>query len=483
MGKRAQEVEKIDEGDLGSVGANSEDPRKGKPGRRPKQKASEPDAAEVQQAVLRHFFPDFVEWLKDVRDPRCKERCTYPIEYIMMTVLLMHCGQCGSRRQLGRELAGKRLSGNIWRLIGKAYSQVTCHPDTMNNVMESLDPAELDGLFVKVFSALRKSRALDKFRFSSLLCVAVDATGLLSFNTSHCNACTYQTHGDKTKYFHNVLIAKVVTPCGLTIPLAFEFIENPDGEYDKQDCEIKAWRRLSAKIRKLYPRLKINLLADGLYAEETTFTDCDKENVQWNYIITLPDDKLPSVRDQLPSSNSDKGWTGTRTVTIKRRDGKVEYIRKLRWKTPLRYHGEIVHVIELEETNPEGERLYYNRWITNVKPQYRDAHDLAQTGRLRWKIENEGINTPKNAGYEMQHGYGLKGNAWKNYYLTLQISQLINDLVRFTDYIQKSTADPKTNFSILYGTIRNYAKRLLECLRWCLPDFTPSGKIQIRFLT
>ncbi len=109
-----------------------------------------------------------------------------------------------------------------------------------------------------------------------------------------------------------------------------------------------------------------------------------------------------------------------------------------------------------------------------------------QTGRLRWKIENEGINTQKNGGYEMEHGYGLKGNAWKNYYLTLQISQLLNDLVRFGDLLQKTPGNAKATFLAVFGTMRNYAKRLIECLRNGLPhlDRPPSvqARFQVRFL-
>lgn len=394
-----------------------------------------------------------------------------------MTVLMMHCGQCGSRRQLGRMLKGSRLGGNIWRLVGKAYTNVVCHPDTVNRVMQALDPEEIEKLISAIFSQMRRCRALDRFRFDGMLSIAIDATGIHHFKERHCEHCTYQDHSDgNTSFFHNVLAAKLVTPIGLVVPVAFEFIENPDGEYDKQDCELKAWRRLQEKLIKLFPRLKINLLADGLYAEQTTFRRCDK--LGWNYVISLSEDKLPSVTKQLPA-DKDK-WTGAKTIR-KEVDGKM-LTRKVRWMTPLRYHGDIVHVVELQEHAADGNRLYYNRWITNRKPNSDIAHDLAQTGRLRWKIENEGTNTQKNSGYEMEHAYGLKGNAWKNYYLLLQISQLMNDLVRFSDYIQKATADPCATFTRVFGTIRHYARCLLESLRLMIPRLEPlSRPFQVRF--
>jgi len=430
--------------------------------------------------VLRHYFPGYLTWLKAVRDPRQRpEACTFPIEYILMTVLLMHCGQCGSRRQLGRELRGGRLGSNIWRLVGKAHRHLACHPDTVNGVLEVLDPEQVEILIAEVFRRLRRARVLDRFRFNGKLVCAIDGTKVLSFKSRHCEHCTHQTQKGVTTYFHYVLAAKIVTPLGLVVPLAVTFIENPAGEFDKQDCEIKAWRRLYQKIQRLYPRLPLNLVGDGLYAEETTFACC--EQAGWDFYITLPEDKLPSVTAQLPPAAEQ--WTGTRTEQRVNKQGKLR--RTVRWQTPVRYHGEILHVIELEETNDAGERVYYNRWATNVKPDYQNAFDLAQTGRLRWKIENEGTNTQKNGGYEMGHAYGRNQNAWKNYYLLLQLSQLLNDLVRFGDYIQKSTADPQASFASVFETMHNFAKRLIEHLRRAplqLDDAAPTRDIQVRLL-
>jgi len=45
----------------------------------------------------------------------------------------------------------------------------------------------------------------------------------------------------------------------------------------KPDCEIQAFKRLARKIKKDYPRLKIIVGADALYAKKT-ITDICKEN-------------------------------------------------------------------------------------------------------------------------------------------------------------------------------------------------------------
>jgi hypothetical protein len=314
---------------------------------------------------------------------------------------------------------------------------------------------------------------------------------ILSFSTEHCKFCTHQTQNGVTTWFHYALVAKVVTPMGLVVPLAFEFVENPGVEYDKQDCELKARARLFEKIAELFPRLRINLTGDGLYAEKTTMAECDR--LGWNFMLTLTEAKLPTVTAQLPPAA--KHWDGTRTCSVNiggtdevgRHKGRPRTLqRTVRWMSPVRYRREVRHVIEMEDTDEGGQRVYYNRWITNVKPDRKNAFDLALTGRLRWKVENEGINTQKNGGYEMEHAYGRIDNAWKNYYLLLQISQLLNDLVRLTDILPKATGDPGSNFVRVFGSMLNFALCLMESLRTRLPDLNGppalDRRIQIRLL-
>jgi hypothetical protein len=80
--------------------------------------------------------------------------------------------------------------------------------------------------------------------------VAVDATGVMSFQERHCEHCLTKTSKNgKTTYFHYVLEAKLVTSAGHAISLATEWVENPVGEFDKQDCERKAFLRLAEKIK------------------------------------------------------------------------------------------------------------------------------------------------------------------------------------------------------------------------------------------
>lgn len=111
--------------------------------------------------------------------------------------------------------------------------------------------------------------------------VIFDGTGLYSFDEKHCEHCLKRTYTNKetgeskTVYMHHVLEAKLVVG-EMVLSIGTEFIENENEEVEKQDCEIKAFHRLTEKLKKTYPRLPICVLGDSLYACESVFKCCDE---------------------------------------------------------------------------------------------------------------------------------------------------------------------------------------------------------------
>ena len=472
MGCRAQAAEEADERGVGAGGADDPDVRAGKPGRRPQPRPPGVDAGEAFRHA-RDIFPNFLQWLKEIRDPRRRpDRATFPIDYLLLMGVVMFVGQCGSRRQLGRDLGCGRLPANLWKMVGKAGRHLRCHTDTLNNAMEALDPEELEKLIARMVGRIRERKMLRRFMFDGKLVVAVDGVQVMRVNSPVGDGWLTAEKDGKVTYSRYVLASYIVTSAGLVVPFAFEFVENPTGPFEKQDCELKASRRLLAKIRRLYPRLEIMVAGDALFAEEGTFRQC--EELGFGFMITCKEKKLPTVDRQLPGA--DGKWTGERRVRAILRGRQEKGEHHVRWQTPVTYHGQTLHVVELTERDADGNTLYYNKWICNIKPQWHNALALALAGRLRWKIENEGFNTEKNGGYEMEHGYGQRGHAWKNYCLLLQIGKLFNDLARLGNITQVIADDIRSTFARLYGTMRHYARCLIASLANAILDDAPPTK-------
>jgi hypothetical protein len=464
-------------------------PDPGKPGRPSDEPAPRPMCMQQFLFSLRHFFPPMPQWLAEVPDPRARpEACTYSMPEIIMLALLMLCCQYGSRRQLDQSRICREFVLNLQTLLDDDEAGATC-ADNMNRVLEMVDPRELEKLAVRFTKTLNRSKVLRKFKCDGMLVVAVDGTQVLSFNERHCPHCLTRDVGNgKIQYYHYVLAAKIVTPVGLILPAAFEFVENPSGKFDKQDCEIKAFKRLAPRLARLLKGFRLLLVGDGLYANEPFMKACEARG--WSYVVTLKDDCLPTLQEQVRRAKQGlrvvdgsgrPGLLPTRG-SLTEADEQMGRTRTVDWITPLRYHGRIVHWLEMTESDSE-KQTYHNVWITDLKPDKRNAMALAKAGRMRWKIENEGINTQKNGGYEMEHGYGVKGNAWKNYYLLMQIAQLFNDLCRLGDLTQKLTQDLRSTFAEVYGSFRNFVEKLRQSLATAVidPRAGPDpGTIQIR---
>jgi len=74
---------------------------------------------------------------------------------------------------------------------------------------------------------LVRMKALDHGRLFGRFLVVVDATGQLHFRQRHCPHCLEQKQGEQTRYFHQVLEAKL-SRRGAGHLLETEFIENAD---------------------------------------------------------------------------------------------------------------------------------------------------------------------------------------------------------------------------------------------------------------
>ncbi len=312
------------------------------------------------------------------------------------------------------------------------------HPDTVDNVMRVLDENELETLKTWMIKILLVKKTFHKFRLlGKYHQVAVDGSGMMSFPEKHCDHCLTKTSKKgKTTYFHTVLEAKLICACGFSVSLATEYIENPSGGYDKQDCELKAFRRLTLKLKKMYPRLPVCIVADGLYPNMTFFDICKRN--QYEYIVTFKDGCLKTVWEEVEAL---KGITPDNvrceTITVGNAKKRREHI----WVNAIDYNSHPVNWIECDEAvrrvsgKIEKKRFVF---LTSLNVTWSNVSGISQAGRQRWKIENEGFNTQKNHGYNMKHKYSrVSWRAAKNYYQCLQIGHLINMLIELSvDFIK-----------------------------------------------
>ena len=385
--------------------------------------------------------------------PDLRARRDYQIAEIVMAGVAMFVLKEGSRNAYNNDRSDGNFRENYQRMFGLRLP----HMDTVDTVFRMLEEEHLQELRREMIRLLLKKKVLHTYKIPGLgFNVSIDATGVASYSYRHCEDCLKCTSATgKTTYFHSVLEAKLITSNGLALSMDSEWIENgQEGQYDKQDCEMKAFVRLAAKLKKHFPRLPMFITADGLYPNKTFFDICRAN--QWNYVVTFQDGNLSSVWEEirlLPVHQSKQ----TKHVEPHKR-GFTE--RLLKWENDICYKSHRLNYIECNEetvyTHSQATEKKRFVHLTNLEISNTSAPTISMQGRMRWKIENEGFKAQKREGFELKHKYSrVSPQAMKNYYQTLQIAHILVQLTIATQAVGEILAKPG------HPSIKDIWKKLL----------------------
>ncbi len=400
----------------------------------------------MQTAIaLNRHFPKFLEMLSSLPDYR--KFPDYKTEEVLMAAIAIFLFKRGSRNGMDNLSRKGRFAANYKRVFGCRLPDM----DTCDKLLRKLPQECLEKLKQEMIRVLLRRKVFDRFRFDRLYhSVAVDGTGLHSFDYEPYPGCPKKTSkSGKASYTVYVLEAKIVCSNGFSISIATEWIRNPEhGNYDKQDCELKAFIRLVKKLKKLYPRMRILLLADGLYPNNTVFNACQR--CGYRFIFTLKDGNLKSVWEEVDfltrrgrdeHYKESKWWDEDFMKSKWREEHSYRFINNIPYKT------HTLHLIEVDITReqliseekithtPEKERFVH---ITDIQINRINCWKVSKYGRLRWNIENEGFNAQKNQGYGLSHKFSRVSHvATCNYYQCLQIAHMIDQLAYLTRNVRE----------------------------------------------
>ena len=466
----------------------------------------EENLSEVLSTTVSHFFPCFNQWMQSLSDPRDQEVIVYKRETLLWSGLIMMLTKQGSRLKISKDMRGNNFLENLKQLSGQHDLETAPHGDTAEYLSRQMKPEEIEELMqVAMIESLLRKRVLESGRLKirskegggkmeKYYRVAIDGVHTHSFGYEHCPGCLVKTDkktGKKT-WMHYKLQASLVDEDGMCLPMCCEWIEN-EKEYDKQDCELKAFYRLIEKIRKYFPQLRICVLLDGLYASGPVMKALEEARMEW--IVVFKEGAMPWVWQYMQWAKKvlhvGKNLVEQDIKVIESRQGRSHEQRLIRqkpknemrvvnkeisyeWVNRLEHIDGVrtFNVLSCREVEDGGENCNYTWLLSNglnlceetVKP-------LSLSGRCRWVIENEGNNMQKNGGYNLEHLYSRDENSMKVWNVLLDIAHIINQLIERGSLIVRKT----------YGTLRDLAQRLFEHLRYFVykkPLIEP--RIQIR---
>ena len=383
-----------------------------------------------------------------------------------LAVLMFAC-RIRSLRGLDRVSDDARFLDN-WCTFTRAKTDTVMCSRQMTNVLARVDWEQLGSMRVRAVKDMVRNKQLEQARLLGHVMVVSDGTGVFASSQHHCARCLTQHHQDgSVTYMHNVLEAKVVAWNGWALSVMTEpQLNAEDGKYDKQDCESKAFKRILARLKQAFTREPIVHLLDSLYCNGPMFRAI--EAVRHKFICVFKRGCIPTLYEEafnlLTFSNQN---------TIKQTFGPKRHLitRVYRWVNDLEHDGVKLSFVICQETE-DGKTTTF-AFLTNFVADRDNVITIADGGRKRWTIENQGFNVQK-TGYELEHFCDCTDlNVMLCLYVLLQIAHMLMQLLATSNLIQPLPA------------LTFLAARLLEDLRNALlPEdlFVPNApRMQVRF--
>lgn len=373
--------------------------------------------------VIRHFFPELMERLQGISDPRNQSYITYKQEVLLAARILSAILFIDSMRKTTEEFNSEIVIENLGYLCGEALEDAP-YWETINNYLKRVNPEELQKVVCELTRRLISSKAFENAKIRGKYWhIIIDGTGIYSSRNELDGKCTFRIHNKGTEteykeYSYYVVEAKVVLGNDIVVSIMTEFVENKGNEMNKQDCERKACQRLMERLKEMFPNLPICIGADSLYACAPFFAAC--ERYHWHYIIRYKDGSIPTVyKDyEVRRALEDNQRKGTKGQTHQ-----TEY--QYDFVNGINYKGHKLNCLEYSETGIK----YPFYFLTDLPISHKNILDTVYFGRRRWKIENQGFNAQKNHGFALGHLFSHNYQAMKNHYFLIQIAHMISQIM------------------------------------------------------
>ena len=124
--------------------------------------------------------------------------------------------------------------------------------ETIQDVFINININELREIQKYIIKSLIRSKMFNKYKYNDYFQLVIDDTGLSSHNYNLNNNCIKKKYKDgKFAYCKYILKCKLVVG-NIVISLDSEWIENSNNlnKNQKQDCETKAFERMTKRIKK-----------------------------------------------------------------------------------------------------------------------------------------------------------------------------------------------------------------------------------------
>ena len=375
--------------------------------------------------IQQKFYPELFKRFTEVKDPRHQSYIEYSIKTMLGTLYYKCIGGISSMQEMTRKFNDESVVKNLYAFVGDKKQDYLPHGVTINELLEKLNPEELENIQKDIVYSMIRRKTFDDARVLKRWQVIVDATeldeGYKKKNDGYLSRCYNKgEEAEFTKYHRSILEAKIYLGNNLVCSIASEPIENSDEyvnrseETIKQDCESKAFVRLAAKIKKKFPRLPIVITADGLYVTQRVLQIC--KDYHWDYIIRYKEGCASSIAKEYRA-----------LPEVEKSGTDMEFQNDIMFQD---FDVNLIYYKDKRKVDGEEKTTGF-AWITSIRITKNNAKKIVRAGRNRWKIENQGFNRQKHWQGNIEHACSWNERTQKNHYLMEQIADFMKQLYEY----------------------------------------------------
>jgi len=400
------------------------------------------DIVAEQIKVWRNLLPKLLAQFSKIPDYRQAASIEHKVTTLLIFGLFAFVLKLESRREMNNKLTAPCIQAHLKKIFPDL--ETIPHADTLARFLEKTNPLEIEKAHVELIKDLIRNKKFKKLLINNCLPISIDGSqklyrdGLL--NDGRWNERAVGNDGEKQQYVY-VVEANITLKNGLSIPLMTEFLfrdnnrlTNPEG---KEDCEITAFERIAERLKAYFPRLKIMLLMDSLYATHGVMAICQENN--WEFMITLPNRKLKDLYEALSANKKNRQeipgqpYYGNRHQTFY-------------WENNI-YTGldADIHVVGCLEkyktvnkkTGKIEEKYSEHTWLSSIPLNILNVHELCNLGARKEALIEDNFNTEKHRGYKYEHAFSYDWYGMQGFHYLMRMAHAINALSEFTRKMKK----------------------------------------------
>jgi hypothetical protein len=400
------------------------------------------EALGAQIKAWRSMLPTLIRRFSHIPDYRRANSIKHKITVLMIFGLFAFIFRLSSRREMNRELTSPIIFDHLKRVFPEIDS--IPHADTLARALEHIDPRKIESIHISMINELIKKKKFRKLLIQDCLPITIDGAqklyrqGLLQDS----KWCERKVGNDIQQYLYT-LEANITLKNGLTIPLMTEYLYRSTNELEqdttKQDSEITAFTRLAERLKKYFPRLKIIVFTDAMFAAQAIMEKL--YSYQWAYIIRLPKKKLMNFSKQLSKNKQLR-------ISLPDQDYYRKRKQSFYWENDIPYGSSLQLNINLiacfeeyktvnSKTGKIEKCFSEHAWISSIPAKVSNLHDLLNLGARKKELIEDSFNTEKNRGYHYKHAFSYNWNACQGFHCLMRLAHAINAISEFTKKLKK----------------------------------------------